>query len=103
MSEADVWRYLVGNGRRMTFMSTFEAELRYVSRIRESGKVNMLCKLVPLLIKSKFSYLKYLQGGRNVDQVWGFFVAFPDLVDLMPGCWGAECVGYHFEKMAAGR
>ena len=75
---------------RTDYVREYADELAYVSKIRWSGLVNMNSRIVAALLERKFPHLKEVppSGLRRSIKVWGYFAAFPDEVDLMPGCLG---------------
>jgi hypothetical protein len=59
--------------------------------------------IVVNLLKLKFPHLEEVPPSllRRSTKVWGYFAAFPDEVDAMPGCLEFAMVQERFENRAA--
>jgi hypothetical protein len=62
----------------------------------------MNSRIVAALLERNFPHLKEVppSGLRRSIKVWGYFAAFPDKVDLLPGCLGFAMTQARFMRRA---
>lgn len=70
----------------LDFQQRWGRQLLYIAKLRLSALINMESKWVLMLLKNKFPVLTDLAPQDEMYYVlWGYYLAYSDRVDLIPG------------------